>query len=398
MRNLLSLFFLFVSLSIDVNRCTLTASSKDSVSTRSGTTPSDEDHIWGTRKNADCLFPFEVKDYNYKISLGYCPFLYGPRSRTVMQSIRVYDSNKSPNLATPKDFPGPVNETYVVGELNGGEEISLELGRSPLMSPTSAVFPTNNAKVLVKYQSNCLNPSEVHPLARDFIFLDYLQRAGVGASLRALYLSGAVGIPEKETFKTQFAMTRGARESCMWKGGSVRFMVMERGGKNLYEFAREFPQGRVPLDIAKSIGIKLLEALQKIHAKGIVHNDVHWGNVVFNPEIEGEVMLIDFGRSFFVPASEPLFKLHAARSRNSPHLSPWETLGFHPGFRDDVYRALMTVSLLVVGHGEWTNRVLKNKIRQHVPFLAEAFKQVVRTEKSVSPIDIDALIALFLDH
>ena len=290
----------------------------------------------------------------YEESEGYCPFANGLRSRGLFRTTRAFDSNPSPDLSAPFSESGePVIESYSIS----GEEYRLELVDKPLLGPTSVVFFTRSNNLVVKYQSNCFHTSEVHPLLRDYYFLKFLHDniKGDKVSLHAYYLSGGTSIPENISMKSQFLMKPEDRDSCVSKGGSVRFMVLERAKMSLFDYSKSFRGGKVPLEKALSIGIKLIENLQSIHSVGVVHNDIHWGNIVFkNSE---RPLLIDFGRSFFAPESEPQIKLWSEYFHYSPHLSPWEMLGYHKGFRDDVFRVFLIISLLIGGRSEWIRRV-----------------------------------------
>lgn len=310
--------------------------------------PSGRDMISEVRVEEIIVLP------KYEVSQGYCPYSNGLRSRGVFRTIRAFDSNPCPDLSAPvTDSGDPVFESYS----NSGEEYRLELVDKPLLGPTSVVFFTSSKNIVVKYQSNCFHTSEVHPLVRDYYFLMFLRDniKGERVSLDAYFLSGGTTVPETKTMKSQFTMKQEDRDSCVSKGGSVRFMVLERAQMSLFDYSKRFRGGKVPLEKVLSIGIKLIENLQSIHSVGVVHNDVHWGNVVV--ENSGKPLLIDFGRSFFSPESEPQIKLWSEFLNYSPHFSPWEMLGYHTGFRDDVFRAFLIISLLIGGRSEWIRRV-----------------------------------------
>ena len=318
-----------------------------------------------------------------EVSQGYCPFSNGPRGSEVMGELRQYDSNLVPDLES-------VTETYFAYET----ERSVTLLERPVKGATSVVFETSDRETVVKYQSNCYRTSEVHPVARDYFFLKRLENSHV--SPRALYLSGSASMPETEGIKTLFQMKGDSREACASKGGSVRFMVVEKTGMNMFQYARSFPDGRVPIARAVSIGIQVIKLLQKIHALGIVHNDVHWGNVVFrNDAEESEVMLIDFGRSFFAPEKEPNFKLNLEFWKSNPHFTDWEIRGFHPGFRDDVARTLLMVSLLAGGFSVWKHRL--GQSARDAAKERRSSRLFLNTKRVTDRIDYDAVIALIAE-
>src|SRR5215831_1016911 len=64
----------------------------------------------------------------------------------------------------------------------------------------------------------------------------------------------------------------------------------DRGGETL---ARRFADTRPSLETFLRVAADLARALAAVHAAGVIHKDVHPGNVVVLPD--GRVMLIDFG-------------------------------------------------------------------------------------------------------
>ncbi|CCE32309.1 uncharacterized protein CPUR_06169 [Claviceps purpurea 20.1] len=74
----------------------------------------------------------------------------------------------------------------------------------------------------------------------------------------------------------------------------VHFMFLSWGGHHVEQ------DEMVKLEIPRSRLIEEAEqAMDSVHEKGVIHQDVRWENVLFNPETKG-VMVIDFERSDLV--------------------------------------------------------------------------------------------------
>jgi hypothetical protein len=100
-----------------------------------------------------------------------------------------------------------------------------------------------------------------------------------------------------------------------------------------------------------TIGIKLLNILEKLHNQGgVVHGDIHTGNVCLSESDDEKLVLIDFARARFVSETQTDERIRASQSWNDAFLSPWEIDGFISSRRDDVFRALLVTAVLINGH------------------------------------------------
>ena len=76
------------------------------------------------------------------------------------------------------------------------------------------------------------------------------------------------------------------------------------------------PQGAN--DGKKSLQEGALRALQALHREGVIHRDMRWANMLFNPETNG-VMMIDFERSSLLqPPRPPLAQLVPNKRKRGP--------------------------------------------------------------------------------
>ncbi|KAG6173365.1 hypothetical protein E4U36_000868 [Claviceps purpurea] len=80
----------------------------------------------------------------------------------------------------------------------------------------------------------------------------------------------------------------------------VHFMFLSWGGHHVEQ------DEMVKFEIPRSRLIELAEqAMDSVHDKGVIHQDVRWENVLFNPETSS-VMVIDFEQSDLVGKSTSL--------------------------------------------------------------------------------------------
>lgn len=128
----------------------------------------------------------------------------------------------------------------------------------------------------------------------------------------------------------------------------IRYIVMERIGSTLDRIIPEAYGGKVPLNLAAKITIRLIELVRRLHELGINHGDLHFGNIAVRPD--SGLVLIDFGRSRFMKE----FRVHHVPTNQvfcHPLSSPWETRGQQIGYRDDAFRVISIMASLVHGIG-----------------------------------------------
>jgi serine/threonine protein kinase len=127
-----------------------------------------------------------------------------------------------------------------------------------------------------------------------------------------------------------------------------RVYVMERlEGADLFKQTFK-PESAV--DEVLNIGMHAIEILEHVHSFGIIHGDVHPGNLIYNPGTR-EVKMIDFGRatSFLAENGEhiKMVKHDGLKGFNKNILSIGQLEGFVSSRRDDLFRlAEMLIYLL----------------------------------------------------
>ena len=209
--------------------------------------------------------------------------------------------------------------------------------------------------VVVKHMNDCRSRQDegldvIHPLLTDAVYLSVLAPTGLVPGF--IYLSpptvlpGHGLLPERVLTK---AIER-QRDRCTRENTETRFLVQERMGVEIGAYLRDLGlvvPWRVMAHRAVSLIIRVIQMLETIHSLGIVHGDIHGGNILFRdiadvPEMEDtELVLIDFEFAVFYPMEigAPVNRSRLARlSRRL--LSPWHLQGYRIGRRDDVFRVL----------------------------------------------------------
>ena len=267
------------------------------------------------------------------VDLQYCPFRNGPGADSAFAWFRAHDR-------AVRDF---------VPDMDASTErlpdVSVELGHPIASNRYSAVFGVKSrADLVIKYQVNCDSLSTAHPLLREYHFMSRMNLVDAQGVPHVHFVSAPAPLPPAPTLKASFKLEPAEWAACRGKGGEVRFMVMERTMNSVAQISKAFPKQRVPLPMALFFTISTIEALRTIHSVGFVHNDIHAGNIVLG---QHHMRIIDFGRAFRV--QEVAVFVREPMARAMIHNSPWEIAGMLPGFRDDVFRALLVMAIMAGG-------------------------------------------------
>ena len=123
------------------------------------------------------------------------------------------------------------------------------------------------------------------------------------------------------------------------------FLVLDYVGAPTIEYIRGHNPERLTGKVLSRIAARALEAFKKLHSYGIIHGDVHWGNMAVEISESGEVPLvelIDFGMSVafvkdgsLIPQGERKFP---PWTTNLSYLSPNQMEGYTAMPRDDLIR------------------------------------------------------------
>jgi hypothetical protein len=97
--------------------------------------------------------------------------------------------------------------------------------------------------------------------------------------------------------------------------------------------------------------VHAIRAIERIHSQGVIHGDVHWGNLVLMRRGEElGISLIDFGNAMFADEMERLpVMARVPGSYNHCLFSHWNLAGYRFAYRDDVFKALLVGAFLING-------------------------------------------------
>lgn len=212
------------------------------------------------------------------------------------------------------------------------------------------MFRIRDSDKVVKYEMSCSEANGIHPLLRDFWFLKDLEDSGIVP--KVFFVSPAVAIPLSHvTRKTHFALSRTRRLRCAERpDAAVRYLVMEYVGSVVTDVVRRNARSSTnpPLVSVLDLLRAVLGGLRIIHSRGMIHGDIHAGNIAIMND--GTVGFIDFGRGLFsdeLPAETVrkrprLSKLHCT-------MSPYALDGYSTSSRDDVFNAIWVAALVLHG-------------------------------------------------
>ena len=131
-------------------------------------------------------------------------------------------------------------------------------------------------------------------------------------------------------------------------------MIMERVDTTIDDLVkREYTAERsLAFEFVLKTLISGIEGLRKIHGRGIVHGDIHPGNVVLLRD--GKVGFIDFERSFHEDEAQfrPDTVFESGKAMQCYH-THWNMQGFRASFRDDIVRLMMVAGFMFNGPA-WT--------------------------------------------
>ena len=286
------------------------------------------------------------------------PSLYGysnelltsmdPRTRQMaIDQIRIdmVNFNSVPRLASAMELVPAV----------GGGLTSHVLGNSIASGKESSIFRVDNhPKRVIKYQSNCFEGrGNVHPLLRDYWFQSLL--TGLNLAAEVYFVSPPIKFEIHPSTKTQFELGMDERIQCAASPDvSIRYMVMEEALISTADWMHRFHDARQWTPFRQTIRIlrNAISGLQRMHDQGIIHGDVHYGNVAFferdGVQSQG---FIDFGRAFFAneTAGTPAVKyMHRGYGYECLH-TVYSLYGYRASFRDDVFGAVLMTAFLLNG-------------------------------------------------
>ena len=237
----------------------------------------------------------------------------------------------------PLVYSGDTEKTHV-GIINFSDELGI--------SPNSVVLLGTEQKFgreyVVKYSTDMGNQ-----LLTDYAFLTALNDTNISPKIYGISDEILVDTPRIHSRKVSSLIYKSNR----MMRRPLRFIVEESLGHSIIKYVElrneELGQHSAFIREVISLGIKCVELLTELHSKGIVHRDIHGGNIVFRKRKEGirqydpfedSLALIDFERSVFFPdlMDKPVHS-DSSEAMNPNLMSLWAHKGERSGRRDDLF-------------------------------------------------------------
>jgi hypothetical protein len=203
-------------------------------------------------------------------------------------------------------------------------------------------------RLLVRFMHDCVGgplPISPHPLAKEFWFQQEAALANV--TRQWLFLSPPAAIPIEPISPTLgFEMTAEEFAACHFSGGTVRYMIDQKTDEIPLSQVSFPPPGPLTLSrfkFAMMLGVHLMAALARLHARGIAHGSLSISSIHF--QNDATIRSISINDYFFATTPEkPMQSFgHIVPSHAG---SPWETNSSY-SFKDDVFRAIQIVAAVI---------------------------------------------------
>ena len=239
-----------------------------------------------------------------------------------------------------------------------GEFIKVKLGAILATDRYSRTFAVAKHKDLViKYATNCEGEPGLTRISREYMFLEYLYER-VGTVPKAHFLSAPTRLQAEITPKTHFRMAVRGRLRCIEMNAyaNVRFLVMSPVEHDMRQVAASSSMDSNRRDLLKhgSRYIRIaMRNLQLIHRAGVIHGGIDetkvvrittpriytygftgWESGMFASAVVGQPGLV----------REPL-------TVRDCHASPFEIEGFRSSYRDDAFRLVQVLAVMLNGEG-----------------------------------------------
>lgn len=234
---------------------------------------------------------------------------------------------------------------------------------------TSVMSFVNHPELVVVYRQYCPSSGgQIDNSVRDFWFLNHVQPLDVGPKVYLISrpMSGSTILEDLGVSRPP-QNAKLVLNKCPNRAYShVRYLVMDKVvGSTLHALTLKSPGGKVPVHVAAQLGVALVRVLRKLHDQNVVHGDIHSHNVIVDGLV---VKLIDFelakiyDRDLVNAESKPSCGQSSRSFANTLDISQvntfWESQHCSKSFRDDMYRALVTVSAMM--HGPLYDRYFKD--------------------------------------
>ena len=234
---------------------------------------------------------------------------------------------------------------------------------STMQSVLRIVEDPSGRQFVAKFVSDCR--SKYHGRTEDSNLAEYSFQAALndtGLAPKVYFLSPPAPIVRGFPMKARSGLMIKSTDHCIDLKSELRMTVMQIVGQSVDAYLKWFREqsgsGAAYFRAVMHMTLKTLRLIESLHSHGVVHGDIHGGNIVFRDgkpmqeyDMEtDELMLIDFGMASFFP-DQHLQSDHAPTDTtlNVLMLTPWQLLDKRYGRRDDLYKILDYVAHVLSG-------------------------------------------------
>lgn len=224
-------------------------------------------------------------------------------------------------------------------------------------------------QVVVKYTSDCsdrlMGMLTTHPLVWEYTVQAALNSTGISPEVYYLSPAGQYSfyLPNEASSRSTPNFVQKRSRDCERVQSEVRFLVMQQVGVSVSTYLQWVKSNNITGFAASvlKVSIKVVRLLKRLHTLGIVHGDIHSGNIAFREIADdmasidldnAELVLIDFAFAKFFPGnreSPPWTHVRHPGLRPSL-LSPWQLQHLPAAPKDDIFR-LLEMMARALSHG-----------------------------------------------
>jgi hypothetical protein len=231
-------------------------------------------------------------------------------------------------------------------------------------------------KIVIKYGNDCeqrlQDPSSVtrnsNELVNEFNILYALRTSTIVPQVYLLSAPVRLTQTSISSWKVQSRNIGKYPRDCLEARTEVRFLVEDQVGGLLQDAikklraANSVSSSELLVTILRA-GISMIRLCEELHSYGIVHGDIHPGNIALRSDSLNDLIFLDFGKAFFYPnrIGTPI-SLPLDESLNRRLLSHWHLSGFRISMRDDVFRVAELLCNLVSNGKYWEELVAQKHV------------------------------------
>ena len=278
------------------------------------------------------------------------------RFSTIQRSVLETIARQDNETQYAPDMSNDISDDSPLGKLRHVANIT-----STLQSVLRIVADPSGRQFVAKFVSDCY--AKYRGKTDHSNLVEYSIQAALndtGIAPKVYFMSPPAPIVRGFPMKARSTLMATSAEECIQFKPELRMIVMDIAGPSVNAYlsylGTRLGLSAVYFRAALRIALKTLTLIESLHSHGVVHGDIHGGNIVFRVQKKmdkynldtDELILIDFGMSSFFPDAlmspeDVLFD----NSANPRMMTPWQLVGKRYGRRDDVFKLLGLVAFVL---------------------------------------------------